>query len=107
MENVIQCHTTIWAVSPYGSPPPPPPCTEVSDMLLLTFTSSLAKSIVCTKSVCTDLGPGQTLITWPTLKGYPDFKDRQTLDAPDVLLALFLKKLTIPLGTILEEINHP
>ena len=49
------------------------------------------------KCVCADLGPGETLITWPILKIFPDFKDQQTHDAPDVLLALFLKKLTIPI----------
>ena len=48
------------------------------------------------RSVCADLGPGEMLITWPILNGFPDFKDQQTHDAPDVLLVLFLKKLTIP-----------
>ena len=43
-----------------------------------------------------DLGPGETLITWPILNGFPDFKDQQTHDTPDVLLVLFLKKLTTP-----------
>ena len=48
------------------------------------------------RSVCADLGPGGTLITLPILNGFPDFKDQQTHDAPDVLLVLFLKKLTTP-----------
>ena len=48
------------------------------------------------RSVCADLGPGETLVTWPILNRFPDFKDQQTHDAPDVLLVLFLKKLTIP-----------
>ena len=41
-------------------------------------------------------GHGETLITWPILNGFPDFKGQQTHDAPNVLLVLFLKKLTIP-----------
>ena len=36
------------------------------------------------RSVCTDLGPGETLITWPILNGFPDFKDQQTHDALDI-----------------------
>ena len=47
------------------------------------------------KSVYADLNPGEMLITWPIFSGFPHFKDQQTHDAPDVLLALFLKKLTI------------
>ena len=48
------------------------------------------------RSVYADLGPGETLITWPILNGFPDFKDQQTHDAPDILLVLSLKKLTTP-----------
>ena len=47
-------------------------------------------------SVCAELSPGEMIIPWPILNRFPDFKDQQTHDAPDVLLALFLKKLTIP-----------
>ena len=31
-------------------------------------------SITELKSVCTDLGPGVRLITWPILNRFPDFK---------------------------------
>ena len=48
------------------------------------------------KDCLPDLGLGEMLITWPILNGFPDFKDQQTHDAPDVLLVLFLKKLTTP-----------
>ena len=48
------------------------------------------------KSVCTELSPREMLITWPILNRFPNFKDQQTHATPDVLLALFLKKLTIP-----------
>ena len=48
------------------------------------------------KSVYAELSPRETLITWQILNRFPDFKDQQTYDAPDVLLAVFLKKLTIP-----------
>ena len=59
----------------------------------MSLTGTLAAEL---RSVCTDLGPGETLITWPILNGFPNFKDQQTHDAPDVLLVLSLKKLTIP-----------
>ena len=48
------------------------------------------------KSVCADLNPGETLITWTILNGFPDFKNQQMHDTPDVLLALFS-----------EEVDHP
>ena len=48
------------------------------------------------RSVCSDLGPGETLMTWPILNGFPNFKDQQIHDAPEFLLVLSLKKLTIP-----------
>ena len=48
------------------------------------------------KLVWAELSPRETLITWPILNRCPDFKAQQTYDAPDVFLALFLKKLTIP-----------
>ena len=44
------------------------------------------------------------LITWPILNRFPDLKDQQTYDAPDILLALFLKKLTI-LGKV-SSMSH-
>ena len=48
------------------------------------------------KVCCAELSPRETFITWPILNRFPDFKDQQTHDTQDVLLALFLKKLTIP-----------
>ena len=54
------------------------------------------KMKIVLKSVCAELSPRETLITWPILNRFPDFKDQQTYDTPDVLLALFLKKLIIP-----------
>ena len=48
------------------------------------------------KFVCAELSPREMLITWSILNRFPNFKDQQTHDAPDILLALFLKKLTIP-----------
>ena len=62
------------------------------------FNSNYAHIIVggMLRSFCADLGPGEALITWPILNGFPNFKDQQTHNAPDVLLVLSLKKLTIP-----------
>ena len=48
------------------------------------------------KSVDLEFSPGEMLITSQILNRFPDLKDQQTHDTPDVLSALFLKKFTIP-----------
>ena len=50
---------------------------HISPLFMLTlFVVTMQTNYTKTKSVCAELSPGETLITWPILNGIPDFKDQ-------------------------------